>query len=80
MGADQKQRRIAAREQRIIHELGKLVASDLDIYEVENPDGIFPPSATSVVSDVVHREKVDNELSNRNSDRVSGDLVLDDKP
>jgi len=36
MIADQKQRRVAAREQRIIYEIGKLVASDLDIYEVEN--------------------------------------------
>jgi len=45
MIADQQQR-VAAREQRIIYELGKLIASDLDIYEVENPDGMFPPSAT----------------------------------
>ena len=42
MVADQKQRRIAAREKRIIYELGKLAASDLDIYEVGNPDGVFP--------------------------------------
>ena len=41
--------------------------------------GIFPPSEPSVVSDVVHREKVDNESPNRNGDRVSGDVVLDDE-
>ena len=46
MVADQEQQRLAAREQRIIYDLGKLVASDLDIYEVGNPDGMFPPSAT----------------------------------
>ena len=37
MVADQKQRRIIARELRIIYDLGKLVVSDLDIYELGNP-------------------------------------------